>query len=115
MESRVVLFAQIRRDARVEGLSVRALAVRHGVHRRTVRHALESAAPPVRKPRQAVARRLTSDLLVTAFVEISKPRAKPQGLPLPRCMFPGMACPLRRAQTCQALPAPDQLRATSTT
>jgi transposase len=58
MESRVELFAQIRRDARVEGLSVRALAVRHGVHRRTVRQALESAAPPVRKPRQGVAWRL---------------------------------------------------------
>jgi hypothetical protein len=40
MVSRVELFALIRRDARVEGLSVRALADRHGVHRRTVRHAL---------------------------------------------------------------------------
>jgi transposase len=58
MESRVELFAQIRRDARGEGLSVRALAVRHGVHRRTVRQALESAAPPERKPRQGVAWRL---------------------------------------------------------
>jgi transposase len=58
MESRVELFAQIRRDARVEGLSVRALAVRHRVHRRTVRQALESAAPPERKPRQGVAWRL---------------------------------------------------------
>ena len=58
MESRVELFARIRRDARVEGLSVRALAVRHRVHRRTVRQALESAAPPERKPRQGVAWRL---------------------------------------------------------
>ncbi|MCI0144225.1 IS21 family transposase [Arthrobacter bambusae] len=58
MESRVELFARIRRDARVEGLSVRALAVRHGVHRRTVRQALESAAPPERKPRQGVSWRL---------------------------------------------------------
>jgi transposase len=58
MESRVELFAQIRRDARVEGLSVRALAARHKVHRRTVRQALESATPPERKPRQAVAWRL---------------------------------------------------------
>ncbi|MBT2532379.1 IS21 family transposase [Arthrobacter sp. ISL-48] len=58
MESRVELFAQIRRDARVEGLSVRALAVRHGVHRRTVRQALESASPPERKPRQGVSWRL---------------------------------------------------------
>ena len=58
MESRVELFARIRRDARVEDLSVRALAARHGVHRRTVRQALESAAPPERKPRQGVSWRL---------------------------------------------------------
>ncbi|WP_091557587.1 IS21 family transposase [Arthrobacter sp. ok362] len=58
MESRVELFALIRRDARVEGLSVRALAARHKVHRRTVRQALESASPPGRKPRQGVAWRL---------------------------------------------------------
>jgi transposase len=58
MESRVELFAQIRRDARVEGPSVRALAVRHGVHRRTVRQALDSAAPPERKQRQGVSWRL---------------------------------------------------------
>jgi hypothetical protein len=30
MESRVDLFARIRRDGRVDGLSVRALAARHG-------------------------------------------------------------------------------------
>ncbi len=58
MESRVELFARIRRDARVEGLSVRALATRHKVHRRTVRQALESDAPPERKPRRGVAWRL---------------------------------------------------------
>lgn len=58
MESRVELFAQIRRDARVEGLSVRALAARHKVHRRTVRQALESASPPERRPRQGVSWRL---------------------------------------------------------
>ena len=47
--SRVELFAAIRRDERVEGLSVRALADRHGVHRRTVRQALASSVPPERK------------------------------------------------------------------
>jgi transposase len=50
MGSKVELFAAIRRDHRVEGLSIRALAVRHRVHRRTVRQALESAQPPARKP-----------------------------------------------------------------
>jgi len=52
--SKVELFAAIRRDARVEGLSVRALAVRYQVHRRTVRQALASAVPPARKPARAL-------------------------------------------------------------
>jgi transposase len=45
----VELFAAIRRDARVEGASVRELADRYHVHRRTVRQALASAIPPPRK------------------------------------------------------------------
>jgi hypothetical protein len=49
MGSRAELFAAIRRDERVEGLSIRQLAGRHKVHRRTVRQALESAIPPERK------------------------------------------------------------------
>jgi hypothetical protein len=47
---RAVLFAKIRQDARRAGLSVRALADLHGVHRRTVRQALESAIPSPRTP-----------------------------------------------------------------
>jgi transposase len=47
--SRVELFEQIRRDRRIEGLSIRELAERHRVHRRTVRQALASALPPPRK------------------------------------------------------------------
>jgi len=47
--SRVELFERIRKDSRAEGLSIRALASRHGVHRRTVREALASATPPQRK------------------------------------------------------------------
>ena len=43
------LFAVIRRDARVEDLSLRELAERHHVHRRTDRQALTSALPPPRK------------------------------------------------------------------
>jgi transposase len=49
MGSRVELFEQIRRDREFEGLSLRALAEKYGVHRRTVRQALESAVPPARK------------------------------------------------------------------
>lgn len=56
--SKVELFAAIRRDHRVEGLSIRGLADKHGVHRRTVRQALEAAVPPPRKPVQRVAPRL---------------------------------------------------------
>lgn len=49
MGSRVELFAAIRRDARVEEMSIRELARRHGVHGRTVRQALAAAEPPPRK------------------------------------------------------------------
>lgn len=48
--SRVEQFEQIRRDHAREELSIRELAKRHGVHRRAVRQALESAIPP---PKQA--------------------------------------------------------------
>jgi hypothetical protein len=48
--SRVELFEQIRKDRRVEGSSIRELADRHHVHRRTVRQALKSAVPPPRRP-----------------------------------------------------------------
>jgi len=52
------LFAAIRRGARDNGLSIRALADRHGVHRRTVRQALASPWPP---PRQTPQRRSRLD------------------------------------------------------
>ena len=59
MRSRVELFEQIRRDRRLEELSIRELADRHKVHRRTVRQALADAVPPPRKvypvrPRPAI-------------------------------------------------------------
>ncbi len=47
--SRVEQFEQIRRDHAREGLSIRGLAKRHGVHRRAVRQALESAIPPPKR------------------------------------------------------------------
>lgn len=49
METRMELFARIRRDARVEGYSIRQLARRHQVGRATVRMALAQAEPPPRK------------------------------------------------------------------
>ncbi|MGZ8802869.1 MAG: IS21 family transposase [Mycobacterium sp.] len=59
MRSRVELFERIRRDRRLDELSIRELADRHGVHRRTVRQALEAAVPPPRRvypvrPRPAI-------------------------------------------------------------
>jgi hypothetical protein len=48
--SKVELFEQIRRERRLDELSARELAQRHGVHRRTVRQALDNAVPPPRKP-----------------------------------------------------------------
>jgi len=49
MRSRVELFESIRRDSRLEGMGIRALARKHRVYRRTVRQALSSAVPPERK------------------------------------------------------------------
>jgi hypothetical protein len=43
-------FAAIRRDHRVDGLSIRALADKHGVHRRTVRQAQAVAKPTATQP-----------------------------------------------------------------
>lgn len=55
--SRVEVFEEIRRDARLDpSLSVRQLARRHGVHRRAVRQALASPVPPPRKRYPARAR-----------------------------------------------------------
>jgi transposase len=45
----VELFEQIRRDHDREDLSIHALAIRHSVHRRTVRQALASPLPPPRR------------------------------------------------------------------
>jgi transposase len=46
--SRVELFEKIRKDWR-EGMSIRALAAKHRVHRRTVKQAIASSTPPRRK------------------------------------------------------------------
>jgi hypothetical protein len=61
----VSLYAEIREDHRQLGLGVRALARRHGVHRRMVREALASPVPAPRKPpvREAPAREAVAGLV----------------------------------------------------
>jgi transposase len=64
-------FEGIRRDSRDRGMSIRALAKRHGVHRRTVRQALADATPPPRKvpPRVAPATGPYVDLVRRWLIE----------------------------------------------
>jgi len=72
------LFEAIRRDKRLdESVSVRGLADRHGVHRRTVRAALTNAIPPQRKSPERQAPRLDEakaliDVMLTE--DLSAPR-----------------------------------------
>ncbi|MHA6762454.1 IS21 family transposase [Streptacidiphilus sp. PAMC 29251] len=56
--SKIELYAAIRRDAKVEGLSSRALSAKYGVGRRTVATALESVFPATRKELPARVSRL---------------------------------------------------------
>lgn len=65
VRSKVELFVEIRRGSKMEGLSVRALAKKHGVHRRMVRQALISPQPPELVTRRWRARKI--DLFVDAI------------------------------------------------
>jgi hypothetical protein len=100
-------FERIRRDQRDEGLSVRALAARHRVHRRTVRQALEDAVPPAPKapvrvspalgPREATVR----GWLVADLDAPRKQRhtARRVWRNLPHWHRPGQPAPVRRSCT----------------
>lgn len=63
---RVELFELMRRDYE-EGLAVRAIARKHGVHRRSVRDAIESSVPPERKVPERACPVMTAE--VRDFVE----------------------------------------------
>jgi len=80
MGSRMELFEQIRRDRDREGLSIRALAARHGVHRRAVRAALASPLPPARRsPRSRPAPKLGAyRALIDAWLEADREAPRKQ-------------------------------------
>ena len=84
------MFEAIRRDRREDPeVSIRELAVRHGVHRRTVRQALASAEPP---PSQLAEQRglslsaMISELTVRGLAQLDTPlsvaRDEVTGLPV---------------------------------
>jgi transposase len=75
--SKVELFERIRRDSRLEGLSIRGLARRHGVHRRLVREALASAVPAERKTPRRTPRALTAAHRATVRGWLVQDRAAP--------------------------------------
>jgi len=77
MGSRVELYAAIRFDSQRNQLSIRALAEKYGVHRRTVREAVASPIPPPRKnpPRRTLVLDTVRELIDAMLVEdLSAPR-----------------------------------------
>jgi transposase len=77
MGSRVELYAAIRFDWQRNQMSIRALADKYGVHRRTVREAVDSPIPPPRKsaPRSAPVLDTVRGLIDAMLVEdVSAPR-----------------------------------------
>lgn len=80
LDPKVGMFAAIQRDRRVAGLSVRALAEKYGVHRRTIRAALDSAFPPARKrppPKKSKLDPFTGAIDDILTADLDAPRKQP--------------------------------------
>ena len=71
MGSRVELYAAIRFDWQRNQMSIRGLADKYGVHRRTVREAIESPIPPPRKspPRRTLVMGVVRDAVDAMLAE----------------------------------------------
>jgi hypothetical protein len=77
MGSRVELYAAIRFDWQRNQMSIRGLADKYGVHRRTVREAIESPIPPPRKspPRRTLVLGVVRDAVEAMLAEdLAAPR-----------------------------------------
>jgi hypothetical protein len=113
MGSRVELFASIRRDARVEGTSIRELARKHHVARKTVRKALISPLPPERKTPERSSPRLDpfnaaiDAMLIEDTAAPRKQRHGPKGPgPADRGIWRAGAVVFDRARLCAGPPGP---------
>ncbi len=95
--SRVQLFEMIRRDRRLEGLSIRELAERHKVHRRAVRQALADPLPLPRKVYPARSRPAIDPLSHTTLRDATSLEPfRPEDRSLDQGFGEGMLGPTRR-------------------
>jgi hypothetical protein len=88
MGSRVELYAAIRFDWQRNQRSIRALADKYGVHRRTVREAVESPIPPPRKnaPRSAPVLEAVREVIDAMLAEdVAAPRGGTPAAVRPPC------------------------------